>query len=193
MDPEVAAALRRWPDVPAVYGWLALDARGNWRLRGEPIGNPALRHFIDRNYSADATGRWYFQNGPQRVYVALALAPLICRLSEHNTPISTHNGLVVERCSRALVDELGTIYLVTERGPAAIDDRDGGAVLARLVGEEGGALDDAALEAWLRGARRAAIRLPELGAAEPLGFERVPRRSVAGVLRFVLQPDSAVG
>jgi hypothetical protein len=38
---------------------------------------PALREFIARNYAADERGCWFFQNGPQRVYVTLAYAPLV--------------------------------------------------------------------------------------------------------------------
>ena len=37
MDESVIRAMDRWPDVPAVYGWLELDVRGRWRLRGEPV------------------------------------------------------------------------------------------------------------------------------------------------------------
>jgi len=69
MDAVVA---QQWPSgrtLPAVYGWLALDRRGNWLIKGERIANQALRDFISRNYEADDAGRWYFQNGPQRVYV----------------------------------------------------------------------------------------------------------------------------
>ncbi|TMH99667.1 MAG: DUF2946 family protein, partial [Betaproteobacteria bacterium] len=29
MDELVARSLAKWPNVPAVYGWLALDRRGN--------------------------------------------------------------------------------------------------------------------------------------------------------------------
>ena len=71
MDADVLAAIARWPNVPAVYGWLSLTARGEWRLRGERIENAAIRAFFDRNYAGDAQGCWYVQNGPQRVYVAL--------------------------------------------------------------------------------------------------------------------------
>ena len=49
MDEMVARSLAKWPDVPAVYGWLSLDRRGNWRIKGEKIGNTALRDFIGRN------------------------------------------------------------------------------------------------------------------------------------------------
>ncbi len=177
MDAQVLAALARWPNVPAVYGWLAIDGRGNFRLRGESIGNPALRAFIGRNYAADPDGCWHFQNGPQRVYVAIELAPLICRLDAE--ALVTHVGQAVTTCERALVDEFGTIFLATGCGPAAIDDRDGAALLARLAGSDGGALADDAIESWLRGERRAALRVPGPGAAavaiEPVRRDAVPR------------------
>jgi hypothetical protein len=35
MDDIVKQALAKWPNVPHCYGWLALDARGNWRMRDE--------------------------------------------------------------------------------------------------------------------------------------------------------------
>src|SRR2546422_6290676 len=66
MDELVARSLAKWPNVPAVYGWLALDRRGNWRIKGQRISNVALREFIARNYECDSQGRWFFQNGPQR-------------------------------------------------------------------------------------------------------------------------------
>ena len=72
MDAVVTQALAKWPNVPHCYGWLALDARGNWRMRneaaqaqqlpGDKIVHPALIGFIQRNYSCDAQGRYYFQN-----------------------------------------------------------------------------------------------------------------------------------
>src|SRR5215217_3371689 len=79
MDDIVKQGMAKWPNVPAVYGWLSLDRRGNWLIKAERIGNAALREFIGRNYEPDANGRWYFQNGPQRVYVALAYTPLVVR------------------------------------------------------------------------------------------------------------------
>ena len=33
MDDIVKQAMAKWPNVPACYGWLALDARGQWWLR----------------------------------------------------------------------------------------------------------------------------------------------------------------
>ena len=98
MDDIVRQAMVKWPNVPNAYGWLGLDARGNWYLRDAQAqalgafasGTPGakgsmLRHeklidFIQRNYAADAEGQWYFQNGPQRVYVELELTPWVWRV-----------------------------------------------------------------------------------------------------------------
>ncbi|CAG4914462.1 DUF2946 family protein [Paraburkholderia saeva] len=91
MDDIVRQALAKWPNVPHCTGWLLLDRRGNWRMRdeaaqaqgapGEPIRHEALLGFIHRNYEADARGQWFFQNGPQRVYVELVYTPWIVRLA----------------------------------------------------------------------------------------------------------------
>ncbi len=78
MDEIVKQAMAKWPHVPHCYGWLGLDARGDWYLRdaatqaagpfaqakGERIEHEKLRAFINRNYSVDACGCWFFQNGP---------------------------------------------------------------------------------------------------------------------------------
>ena len=94
MDDIVRQALAKWPDVPHCTGWLLLDRRGDWRLRddaaqaagalGSPIRHAALIAFIARNYEADEHGQWFFQNGPQRVYVELAYTPWIVRLAERD-------------------------------------------------------------------------------------------------------------
>lgn len=127
MDEAVRKAQAKWPGVLDVYGWLALDRRGRWLLRNPtrdgfgPIGNVALRDFIARNYASDARGCWYFQNGPQRVFVRLAYTPLIARMKE---------GGFVDQCGQqfesrsALLDDEGSLLLVADRGVALLDDRD---------------------------------------------------------------------
>ena len=35
MDDIVKQAMAKWPNVPHCYGWLGLDARGNWYMRDE--------------------------------------------------------------------------------------------------------------------------------------------------------------
>jgi len=121
MDALVAQAMAKWPNVPAVYGWLSLDRRGNWRVKGERIANQALREFISRNYESDGAGRWYFQNGPQRVYVTLDYTPLVVHydgdeLRDHcGRPFAAHE---------TYLDDEGSVLLEGEGTVALLDDRD---------------------------------------------------------------------
>jgi hypothetical protein len=152
VDEIVARSLAKWPNVPAVYGWLELDRRGNWLIKGSRIGNAALREFIARNYDADEHGRWFFQNGPQRVYVKLAYTPLV---------VHYEGEALVDHCGRAFSpmrafqDDEGSVLIQGERAVALLDDRD----LARFAD---------------RGGELAPIRRPEVEArfrfvAEPRG------------------------
>jgi len=131
MDAIVARAMAKWPNVPAVYGWLALDRRGGWRIKGEKIGHAALSEFMARNYDVDAMGRWYFQNGPQRVYVDLAYTPLV---------VHYEGGVLLDHCARAFaplaryLDDEGSVLFVAGRAVALLDDRD----LARIADEAEG-------------------------------------------------------
>src|SRR6185503_14581352 len=81
MDDIVLRGMAKWPNVPAVYGWLSLDRRGQWLLKGERISNPAVTEFIGRNFERDPRGCWFFQNGPQRVFVALDYMPFVLRVT----------------------------------------------------------------------------------------------------------------
>ena len=121
MDEIVARSMAKWPDVPDVYGWLSLDRRGNWLLKGERIGNQALKDFISRNYASDSNGRWYFQNGPQRVFVALAYTPLVVHLEAQ--ALFDHCGRPFEPIE-AFVDEEGSVLMLGKAGIALLDDRD---------------------------------------------------------------------
>ena len=133
MDDIVAAALRKWPNVPHCYGWLALDARGDWymrddriqaagafpRVKGSRIDHEKLREFIARNYAADPGGAWFFQNGPQRVYVELEAAPWVWRLQPDPTSsvvVTSHTGLPALAEEQAFVDQLGRVFVVTDLG-----------------------------------------------------------------------------
>jgi hypothetical protein len=121
MDDIVARSLAKWPHVPAVYGWLQLDRRGNWLIKGERIGNAALREFIGRNYEADERGRWFFQNGPQRVYVTLAYTPLVVHYEGER--LFDHCGRPVQALETFLDDE-GSVLIRSVRGIGLLDDRD---------------------------------------------------------------------
>ena len=128
MDDIVKQALAKWPNVPHCYGWLGLDARGRWYLRdsaaqaagpfvhsrGTLLAHDKLLAFIARNYEADAQGQWFFQNGPQRVYVELETVPLVWRVQPDHTVLA-HTGAPAQ-VQACLVDEAGHLYLASDRG-----------------------------------------------------------------------------
>lgn len=142
MDQSVLDAQIRWPDVPAAYGWLSLSARGEWRLHplgdahaggpGQGISNVQILSFIGRNYASEPNGEWFFQNGPQRVYVRLDAAPFVLRLDPSLGTLVSHNGQVITSVSQWLLDEDGQLYAQTNLGAARIDDRDLG-ILANCL------------------------------------------------------------
>jgi hypothetical protein len=127
MDEIVKQAMAKWPNVPSVYGWLGLDRRGQWRIKGERIGNPGVADFISRNYAHDAQGRWFFQNGPQRVYIALDYTPFVFRIDWDANPaaplrIEAHTGQSVHRIDGAWIDDAGIVLLATDIGIGMMDD-----------------------------------------------------------------------
>ena len=157
-DTAVIAAMAKWPNVPDVYNWLMLDARGRYRVRArdyehtgrfDTIGNAAVVEFIGRNTTCDAAGRWYFQNGPQRVFFKLECTPFVARLQPQGMPL-LHTGAAVKRVDAVWIDELAAAILETDAGPALVDDRDNAAFLAGLKPLVGAAFDDTALEEWLQ-------------------------------------------
>lgn len=149
MDDIVSKAIAKWPHVPDCYGWLGLDARGNWYLRDDqaqaagpfaPIAAAASRshpaskgsllahdkliEFIARNYECDARGQWFFQNGPQRVYVELEATPLIWRIAAaKGWAVTAHTGRSA-RVQRCVLDEQGRLYLETDLGFGLVHSQD---------------------------------------------------------------------
>jgi hypothetical protein len=157
MDELVEKAMRKWPDVPACFGWLALDARGAWRMRdeqtqlhdlpGDKIMHTALCAFINRNYSVDEQGRGYFQNGPQCVYVDLALTPYIA----HTDPLLglvLQTGEALNVIDSVLLTEHGQPLFAAGNKVAALDDRDIAEWMSSLR-MNGEAVTDERLLAWL--------------------------------------------
>ena len=144
MDDIVRQAMAKWPNVPDCYGWLGLDARGHWYMRddrAQALGNFAsgqpgargsvLRHdklidFIQRNYEPDAQGCWYFQNGPQRVYVELEATPWVWRIDDA-LKVSSHTGREAQ-VKHCLLDEQGRVYLETDLGFGLVHTLDVGHV-----------------------------------------------------------------
>jgi hypothetical protein len=197
MDDIVLRGMAKWPDVPAVYGWLSLDRRGVWRIKGDAVTHLALAAYIGRNYACDAEGRWYFQNGPQRVYVELDYTPLVCRITgtEGSEPaLETHDGKRVATVSGAWMDENGALLLETERGIALLNDRDLEQAFSYLIDANGNALPEDVLEGLLEllGQGREAPLWLRFGddniRVRPIRSAEVPRR-----FGFVARPDAPAG
>ena len=67
---------------------------------------------------ATTSGAWFFQNGPQRVYVELEAAPWVWRLQPDPTAaviVTSHTGLPAEP-SEAFLDESGRLFLASDLG-----------------------------------------------------------------------------
>ncbi|MGX5660790.1 DUF2946 family protein [Castellaniella ginsengisoli] len=204
MDDQVIAAMARWPDVPAVRGWLSLSVRGQWRLHphgrgwgapdeepGEAITSPHIVAFIGRNYLADDTGRWFFQNGPQRVYVRLDGAPWILNLdtdTQGRPRLRTHTGRDYGPVTRWWLDPEGRLYSGSGQGAGLVADRD----LARVIDALRTA-GDRPLDDWLERPDHAGItvRLASAGEGDiptdaPLGL--LAAGDLEATLGFVRRP-----
>jgi len=180
VDDIVKAALKKWPSVPHCLGWLALDARGDWYMRddrvqragpfpqvkGSRIRHDKLEEFIARNYECDAQGCWFFQNGPQRVYVELEATPLVWRLQWRGDTlhVASHAGheLAEPAACEAWLDEHGRLFLTAAAGFGIVHTQD-------MV---------------------EAARAVECGlwAPQPMAFEQMPGR-----FSYVLSPQSMLG
>jgi len=140
MDEIVKAALKKWPSVPHCYDWLALDARGQWFMRderiqragpfpqvkGSQIRHDKLLEFIHRNYECDEHGCWFFQNGPQRVYVQLEAAPLVWRVGwpGGRLTVQAHTGEAAPAVQAAWLDQHGRLFLQAARGLGIVHSQD---------------------------------------------------------------------
>ncbi|MFJ3044491.1 DUF2946 family protein [Herbaspirillum chlorophenolicum] len=198
MDEIVRQAMAKWPNVPHCFGWLRLDARGGWRMRderaqhldlpGERIAHPALLAFIERNYASDETGRWYFQNGPQRVYVDLELMPYIVRTqpgADGGTELVLHTGQRMGKIDAAWLDGQGRLYLSNGEKTGALDDRDMSHMLSALKVD--GSADEDALLRWMEGNDAGTVlRLEHAGRV--VTVQRLDQNGLARHFGFVATP-----
>ena len=123
MDEKVLRSLIKWPSVPECHGWLALDRRGLWRMRneyaqsnhlaGEVIKHSGLIEFIGRNYAQNYDGRWFFQNGPQKVFIDLDYTPFVAQIHpmEGGYFLKTTTGESITP-SKCWIDEMGHIIFL---------------------------------------------------------------------------------
>ena len=148
MDDLVRQAMAKWPNVPDCFDWLGLDTRGHWYMRNEAtqqaanfqcglpqgkgsrVDHDKLKAFIERNYACDAQGRWFFQNGPQRVFVELEITPWIWRMDSDGS-VHSHTGLPAQ-VQTVWQDEQGYVYLHTDLGLGLVHSQDVGCLAQAL-------------------------------------------------------------
>lgn len=168
MDDAVIASMSKWPNVPDCTGWLHLDAHGRWLLGavGSPtppsiVEHEGLKNFINRNYCQPSDSQypqcWALQNGPQRVWVTLALAPLIVRL--HSGVATAHTGAVVSINAVYLSDD-GVVYFATDAGAAALQSA------SMEVFSQGLGSEDLAVAKWQQSPNTLALRVHACAADE---------------------------
>jgi hypothetical protein len=157
MDDPVNPLSLNLPASHAVYGWLGLDRRGNWLLKGERISNPRISDYLARNYACDGNGHWYVENGIQQVFVALEYTPFVLRVADSSAdPLNlvTHDGRPVVAIRSAWLDEAGSLILNTDAGVGVVDDRDLDRLLACFKTANQAAPDEEALGAAIARAQR---------------------------------------
>ena len=190
MDDDVISAMAKWPNVPPAWGWLRLDRRGQWFLvkrdaedfieardgRGSIVRNERMIDYIGRNYAGDDQGRWYFQNGPQRAYADLELAPWVLRvdITQDRLHWLTHTGIFVYQTLAAATDVNGNFYVLTELGLGLIDDRQ----LARLE------------PLLTTQADQLVLRLPCKNSEDQQILVVQAYEDIAGQFKYILQPRS---
>ena len=212
MDELVRQALAKWPDVPDCTGWLALDARGRWRV-GEagagtrlPITHAAMNAFINRNYFS--SGRfWIFQNGPQRVFVELEYTPFVWRLHPRaggHWDLISHTGTTMTPAAIWL-DDQGR-FLIQARSTTGepiigvVHDHDTAVVAELLRDGDGDALDDDALSRLSSSDQGSQQTLPEArlylttadAALLKLPLQRIASHQVAAQFGFETRPSLAL-
>lgn len=197
MDDIVKQALAKWPNVPHCYGWLALDARGAWRMRderaqalhlpGDKIVHNALLGFINRNYTHDDQGRWYFQNGPQRVYVNLEATPYIAR-TDPVLGFVLHTGEALAAIDAAWLTENGQLVLCSAAKIALLDDRDMAHYLTQFR-MNGQVIEDETLLDWL-GNPDDKNQLTLVADGKSIPVARIEHAQLATAFDFVATPKA---
>lgn len=191
MDERVERALAKWPNVPALYGWLGLTRRGGWLIKGETISNRKIIGAINRNYAADEHGRWFFQNGPQRGYIKLEYAPLILH-SQDDGALVAHTGAVIESAQGAYVDEEGSFVLDTPLGAALLSDQDLSWALDRLF-VDGAPVTEEQLTTALAQSSGTATELTLQAFTLQLPVQRCDTQELGQRLGFVREPAPLAG
>lgn len=205
MDELVLAAMARWPNVPAAYGWLSLSRRGQWRLHphgqgwgtdaeepGEAISSPQITAFINRNYLANEAGDWFFQNGPQRVFVRLDGAPWVLRTEpgpQGQPQLTTHTGLDYGTPSHWWLSSDGLLYTQANLGAGLVQDHDLAQLIDMLMLPDGRPLAEALGTLQSDGQPISVIWPPDTDDAKPAPLGLLDEAAIETTLGFIRRPQ----
>lgn len=186
------SALLRWPNVPACYGWLSLDRRGRWRLRGETVSHRGLNDLLNRQYAHDENGNYFVQNGPQRVFVELEYTPWVLHLTSAGN-FETHVGEAVDEIRGGALDEEGNLLIEIPDGVALLCDHDLPALLGCLHLPNGEVADEASVLAVIEQAAPGDSTLTLDWQGRRLPLRSLRRSEVPGRYGFQSSPRAALG
>jgi hypothetical protein len=125
------------------------EAAQQAKAPGDRLTNAALVGFINRNYAHDERGCWYFQNGPQRVYIELEATPFIAR-TDPAQGLLLQTGQALPTIERAFLTENGEAVVQSGEVVAQLDDRDVEQWLGAMEADGVPASDDVLMR-WLAG------------------------------------------
>jgi hypothetical protein len=160
---------------------------------GESIENKQILRFIDRNYTHDNEGRWFFQNGPQRVFVRIDAAPLVIAVDDASGLLHSHNGHLIEKIDFWLIDDDGHLFIQSPTGAGQIVDKDLARLVDTLFTTEGTSLLD-----WWSHANQTVTTIHDPKGhfsvcAQPLKLERLKDgQAPATRLGFIANPQAPV-
>ncbi len=114
---------------------------------GDIIRHESLLAFIYRNYDCDPRGAWYFQNGPQRVYVELESTPFIAR-TDPELGFVLHDRTPVRDIDFVFMTDTGQLIIQSRQKIAMLDPNDLAHCLTTLYMDDHAIADDELLK-WL--------------------------------------------
>jgi hypothetical protein len=155
-------------------------------LAGDRINNAILLGFINRNYMHDERGRWYFQNGPQRVYVNLETTPYVAR-TDPAQGLVLHTGEPIRTIDGVWLTGTGELLIKSEEKIAMLDDRDMAQCIAGLR-LDGAAIEDESLMAWLSEPEHPGLLTFE-HAGMQIPVERIAHHAIGKRFGFVEMPQ----
>jgi len=142
MDDIVIRGMLKWPDVPAVYGWLSLDRRGSWMIKNvsgrfERIANPRSTSSSPGTTRPTPKGAGTSRTDRSGYTSPSTYTPWVYRLDDTGEGLLTHTGAAPRALEALFVDDAGGLLLEADMGIGVLLDRDLPAFVERLADPRG--------------------------------------------------------